>query len=83
MEGKYYRVIVCCGHVGAKKSIEITRYFEGNNIVECYEDAIYMPRSKKKPGCIKEIFEIGSNEYIEGKENEKNNLYLNTFKKYH
>lgn len=30
-----------------------------------------MPRSKKKPGCIKEIFEIGINEYIEGKEIEK------------
>lgn len=35
MEGKYYRVIVCCGHVGVKKSIEITRYFEGNSILEC------------------------------------------------
>jgi hypothetical protein len=39
-----------------------------------------MPRSKKKPGCVKLVETITENEYLIGKQIEKENLYLQTFK---
>ena len=39
-----------------------------------------MPRSKKKPGCVKLVEAITENEYIIGKQMENENPYLQTFK---
>lgn len=76
---KYYRVIVGCGHVGKRRMIEITRYFEAENLLQCYDSAFFMPRSKKKPNCIKLIEEISFQEYLNGKKEEEINYYLNTY----
>lgn len=80
MSKKYYLIIIECGHVGAGKSIEITRYFEDFSLVEAYYSAINMPRSKKKSDSIKFIKEISYQQYCEGKLSEKLNPYLQTVK---
>ena len=77
---KFYRVIVACGHLGHRNSIEVTRYFKDYDILSCYFSAFQMPRSKKKPGCVKLVETITENEYLIGKKIEKENLYLQTFK---
>lgn len=76
----YYEVIVSCGHLGNRRSVDITRYFQAEDIVECYQSGFYMPRSKKNNTCIKQIRVINYNEYISGKEKEKDNPYLQVHK---
>jgi len=39
-----------------------------------------MPRSKKNTGCVKLVEPITEKEYLTGKQNEKDNLHLQTFK---
>ena len=80
MENRYFRAIIACGHVGARRTIEITRYFEADNVLQCYVTALIMPRSKKKPNCVKLIEEIDFFEYFVGKEKEKDNYYLSVHK---
>jgi len=77
---KYYLVVVECGHVGAGKCLEVTRYFQGYNLVSTYLSTLYMPRSKKKTDSIKLIKEISYEEYVQGKKLEKENSYLNITK---
>jgi len=77
---KYYAVTVLCGHVGAGRSVEITRYFKDYDILSAYFSAKYAPRSKKSPTCVKEVRQISFEEYCEGKLREQMNPYLNTFK---
>lgn len=79
MDTRYYRVIVECGHVGCGKKIEITRFFKANDAIQCYLSALYMPRSKKKPNSVKLIEPIEIKEYLEGKQAEESNYYLNIF----
>lgn len=76
---KYYELIVECGHVGAGKGLEVTRYFKADSIISAYESAINMPRSKKKPDSIKHVVEVSYYVYSLGKLAEKQNNYLNTF----
>ncbi|NMB95717.1 MAG: hypothetical protein GYA02_03770 [Clostridiaceae bacterium] len=76
----YYMVTVLCGHVGSGKTIEITRYFKDCDILSAYNSARTMPRSKKNPTCVKQVKEISMEEYLLGKQLEKTNLYLNTYK---
>jgi len=80
MTNRYFRVIIACGHVGTGRSIEITRYFEADNVVKCYMDAYYIPRSKKSNDCVKLVKEIDFQEYSIGKEDESMNYYLSIHK---
>lgn len=76
---KYFELVVDCGHVGAGRSLEVTRYFEANSLLDAYDSARYMPRSKKKSNSIKRVQEITFPEYQMGKVAERENNYLNTF----
>lgn len=73
---KYYRVIIACGHLGHKHSVEITRFFEADDIMECYYSSFWTPRSKKKADCVKLVTSIEYEEYIRGKASELSNPYL-------
>jgi len=44
----YYKLIVETGHVGAGKSLEKVRYFQGGDILSVFEEAHHIPRIKKK-----------------------------------
>lgn len=79
MNEKYYLVVVQCGHVGYRNSFEVTRYFKDFDILNAYISAREMPRSKKKNSSVKTIKQITYEEYIVGKELEKDNVYLNTY----
>lgn len=75
----YYVVVIACGHVGQRRSIEITRYFKAEGVINCYESAFLMPRSKKNNTCVKLVKKITLEEYEMGKLAEQENLYLNTY----
>lgn len=77
----YFKIVVNCGHVGARKAIEVTRYFKGEDAVSCYFDAFFMPRSKKKRDCVKLVEIITQEEYFRGKEVERANPYLQIIEK--
>jgi len=79
MEEKYYLIVLQCGHVGRKNSVEVARYFKDFDILDAYISAKEMPRSKKKNTSVKTVKEISYEDYIYGKEQEKSNPYLNTF----
>ncbi|GEQ23409.1 hypothetical protein CBU02nite_39150 [Clostridium butyricum] len=78
MNKKYYLIIVESGHVGAGKSIEISRYFEDFSLAAAYYSASNMPRSKKKSNSIKLVQEISYEQYCQGKLSENLNQYLQT-----
>lgn len=78
---KFFLVVIACGHVGKRKSIEISRYFKAGDVLSCYDSANNMPRSKKKNNSIKMIREVTEAEYLKGKLTEQDNLYLSTFNK--
>lgn len=79
MKEKYYFIVLQCGHVGHRNSLEVTRYFKDLDILDAYISAKEMPRSKKKNSSVKVVKEISYEDYIVGKEQEKNNPYLNIF----
>lgn len=74
---RYFSIVVACGHVGHGNSIEVTRYFEAEDILSAMDSARFMPRSKKKASCIKRISPITYDEYLAGKLEEAENPYLN------
>lgn len=77
-EMRYFSVIVACGHVGNNNSIEVTRFFKAKDILNAMYSARFMPRSKKKPSCIKRVSSITYDEYLAGKLEELNNPYLSS-----
>ena len=66
------------GHVGAGKSYEMVRYFDGDDIFGVLAQSLHTPRLKKKStgSGIKLIKEISRREYMTGKGREKTDLYL-------
>jgi ribosomal protein S24E len=44
----YYKLILETGHVGAGKSLEKVKYFQGGDILTVFEKAHSIPRVKKK-----------------------------------
>lgn len=79
MQENYYQIITECGHVGARNSLEVTRYFKDFDIITAYNCAQQMPRSKKKNNSVKSIKLITYEEYLSGKALEENDPYLNTY----
>ncbi|OGP84262.1 MAG: hypothetical protein A2Z08_11345 [Deltaproteobacteria bacterium RBG_16_54_11] len=75
----YFKLVMEGGHVGAGKSYDMVRYFEGDDIFCVLASSIHTPRLKKKEfgGGIKFIKEISWREYIHGKGQERRNPYLN------
>lgn len=75
---EYYKVLVSCGHLGNTKEITITRYFIARNIIEAFESGNRMPRAKKKKNhaAVLLVIPITKNEYVLGKNVERNNNYL-------
>ena len=64
----FYKIVVECGHVGAGKTFDVVRYFQGNNIHEIIRKARKLPRvkSKKSSKAIKLIKNISEDEYLAG-----------------
>jgi hypothetical protein len=75
----YFKLVMEGGHVGAGKSYDMVRYFEGDDIFSVLARSLHAPRLKKKEfgGGIKLIKEISCREYIHGKGSERRNPYLN------
>jgi hypothetical protein len=74
----YFKLVMEGGHVGAGKSFDMVRYFEGDDIFCVHARSLHTPRLKKKEfgGGIKLIKEISWREYIQGKGRERRNPYL-------
>ncbi|MBN1254193.1 MAG: hypothetical protein JXA50_02865 [Deltaproteobacteria bacterium] len=75
----YYKLVMEGGHVGAGKSYDMVRYFQGDDIFCVLGNSVHTPRLKKK-GCgrgVKFIKEISWREYMRGKRQEKRDPYLN------
>jgi hypothetical protein len=75
----YFKLVMEAGHVGAGKSFDMVRYFEGDDIFGVLARSRRTPRLKKKEsgGGIKLIKEISWREYMHGKGQERSNPYLN------
>jgi hypothetical protein len=75
----YFKLVMEAGHVGAGKSYEMVRYFQGDDIFGILSSSRSMPRLKKKQygGGIKFIKEISWREYLTGKRKESRDPYLN------
>jgi hypothetical protein len=74
----YFKLVMEGGHVGAGKSYEMVRYFDGDDIFGVLARSVHTPRLKKKEfgSGIKLIKEISRREYITGKGREKKDPYL-------
>jgi hypothetical protein len=75
----YFKLVMEGGHVGAGKSYDMVRYFEGDDIFGVLARTHHTPRLKKKEfgSGIKLIKEISWREYIYGKGRERKDHYLN------
>jgi len=75
----YFKLVMEGGHVGAGKSYDMVRYFEGDDIFGVFSRAFRTPRLKKKEfgSGVKLIQEISWREYIAGKGRERKDPYLN------
>jgi hypothetical protein len=75
----YFKLVMEAGHVGAGKSCDMVRYFEGDDIFGFLAKSRYIPQLKKKEfgDNIKLIKEISRREYIHGEGQERRNPYLN------
>jgi hypothetical protein len=75
----YFKLVMEGGHVGAGKSYEMVRYFQGDDIFGILARTRSIPRFKKKAfgEGIKLIKEISWGEYLTGKGRERKDPYLN------
>jgi hypothetical protein len=73
----YFKLVMEAGHVGAGKSCDMVRYFEGEDIFGILARSRRIPRLKKKESGngIKLIKEISRREYIHGKGQERRNPF--------
>ena len=74
----YFKLVMEGGHVGAGKSYEMVRYFQGDDIFGVLARSRRTPRLKQKErgGSIKLIKEISWGEYLTGKGRERGDPYL-------
>jgi hypothetical protein len=72
-------LVMEAGHIGAGKSCDMVRYFEGDDIFGILARSRHIPRLKKKDSGIgiKLIKEISRREYIYGKGQERKDPFLN------
>ena len=74
----FFKLVMDGGHVGAGKSYEMVRYFEGDDIFCVLGRALHTPRLKKKEFAvgIKFIKQVSKKEYFRGKREERKDSYL-------
>jgi hypothetical protein len=74
----FFKLILEGGHVGAGKSHEMVRYFEGKDVISVMDSALRTPRVKKKErgNGIKLIEPVSEEEFLLGKTNETADPYL-------
>lgn len=83
MKEKYWKIICSYGHVGRRNEISVARYIKTEDfytIVDVNHLASTMPGVKKNVGCT--VYEIDFITYLEGKESEKNDFYLQILMNY-
>ncbi len=75
----FFKLVMEGGHVGAGKSYEMVRYFDGDDIFCVLAKALHTSRLKKKEcaGGIKLIKKVSWREYVKGKMRERRDPYLN------
>lgn len=78
----FFKVVVACGHLGFRREVEVTRYFQASNALEAWDSAMHMPRAKKGQGsrCVRRVEQIDCLEYLYGKKAEDENPYLQVHK---
>jgi len=77
METKYYAVTTKCGHVRRNKYVEVTFAIAAESGKEAAKIGRYMPRVKHDlPMAITNVVRISYEEYLELKESNSNNPYL-------
>ena len=86
MNNTYWKVKIRYGHVGQGKEVCVNRYLEmkeSSSVQDVIRLIKTMPGVKKSTKAYKSIFKITHNQYIEGKKEEKENLYLQKLWAYH
>jgi len=43
----FFKVVVACRHLGLRREVEVTRYFQADNALAAWYSAMNMPRAKK------------------------------------
>jgi len=78
----FFKVVVACGHLGFRREVEVTRYFQADNALAAWDSAMHMPRAKKGQGsrCVRRVEEIGPLEYLHGQLAQADNPYLQVHK---
>ena len=77
MEQKYYAVTAKCGHVRKSRYVEVTFAIAAESGKEAAKIGRFMPRVKHDhPMAIVNVVKISYEEYLELKENNSNNPYL-------
>jgi hypothetical protein len=76
----YFKLILENGHVGAGKSLEIVRYFRGENLVDMFDIAARVPRVKGKSSGtgVKLVQSVSKDEYNKGIQQAAGDRYLST-----
>lgn len=74
----YYKVVMKGGHVGAGKSYDFVRYYEAQDMLSAFLNAMSLSRVKKNPNGtgIYSIEVINPEEFYRGKRKERNDPYL-------
>lgn len=74
----YYKVVMKGGHVGAGKSYDFVRYYEANDMLSAFLNAMSLSRVKKNPNGtgIYSIEMVNNEEFLQGKRKEKRDPYL-------
>jgi len=79
----YFKLILENGHIGSGKSLEVVRYFRGENPVDVFNAAARLPRIKGKDRGtgVKMVQAVSKEEYIKGVRQDAGDRYLATRKK--
>ncbi|MGN7410619.1 hypothetical protein [Sporosarcina sp. SAFN-010] len=85
----YWKVICRYGHVGTKREIHVSRYLQtpsNSNLMDVVKMVAGMPGVKKGDNILHSIVgarPITKEQYLKGKAEEEQNLYLQKLKSYH
>jgi hypothetical protein len=74
----YFKVVLKGGHMGAGKSYDLVRYYESQDMLSAFLNALSLSRVKKNPNGtgIYSIERVGLEEYYQGKQKERRDPYL-------
>jgi hypothetical protein len=80
---KYWKVVLRYGHVGRRNEVSVARFL----VTEaCYNTIMVMDIAREMPGVknngIQQVEEVSLNEYLLGKRQEVENMYLKNLREY-